>query len=147
MRYLAIAVALPVCVLTIVAASMPAGAVVTCNQQTTLPRPIPLGVSGGNINSFVKFRHQKGCSSGTLGSLVQDQSSNQFILSNNHVLADVNKAKHGELIVQPGLVDTGPYAPRRPVMRSRLSAAPSKLNSGTQKIPSMPLSPLLRQET
>ena len=114
MRYLAVAVPLPVCVLTIVAASMPAGAVVTCNQQTTLPRPIPLGVSGGNINSFVKFRHQKGCSSGTLGSLVQDQSNNQFILSNNHVLADVNKAKHGEFVVQPGLVDTGPVCTKTP---------------------------------
>lgn len=46
------------------------------------------------------------CFSGTLGSMVQDQSSNQYILSNNHVLADTNKAKPGELIVQPGLVDT-----------------------------------------
>ena len=87
---------------------MPAGAFVTCDQTSSLPRPIPLGVSGGNINSFVKFHHQQACFSGTLGSLVQDQNSNQFILSNNHVLADVNKAKRGQLIVQPGLIDVGP---------------------------------------
>jgi hypothetical protein len=36
----------------------------------------------------------------------QDQNANEFILSNNHVLADVNLAKPGQLIVQPGLVDT-----------------------------------------
>jgi Peptidase family S64 len=93
-------------VLAIGAASMPAGAFIDCSQQSTLTRPIPLGVSGGNISSFLKIHHQKFCSSGTLGSLVQDQSNNQFILSNNHVLADVNKAKRGQLIVQPGLVDT-----------------------------------------
>jgi hypothetical protein len=93
---------------------MPAGAVITCNQTTRQSRPILLGVSGGNINSFVTFHGRKGCTSGTIGSLVQDQSNNQFILSNNHVLADVNKAKHGELIVQPGLVDTGPVCTKTP---------------------------------
>lgn len=82
---------------------MAAGAIITCDQQSTLTRPIPLGVSGGNINSFFKIHRQKVCAGGTLGSMVQDQSNNQFILSNNHVLADINKAKPGELIVQPGL--------------------------------------------
>ena len=85
---------------------MPAAAFIDCSQQSTLTRPIELGVSGGNINSFLKMHRQKFCFSGTLGALVQDQSSNQFILSNNHVLANVNKAKRGQLIVQPGLVDT-----------------------------------------
>ncbi|WP_425163506.1 hypothetical protein [Candidatus Binatus sp.] len=88
--------------LAIGAASMPAGAV-TCDQQTTLPRPIPLGVSGGNINAFEKMHHQEFCFGGTLGSMVQDSSDNQYILSNNHVLADINKATPGDLIVQPGL--------------------------------------------
>jgi hypothetical protein len=101
-KYQAIAAALAVCVLAIGAASMPARAV-TCNQQTTLPRPIPLGVSGGNINSF--SNHSKFCFGGTLGSLVQDGSNNQFILSNNHVLADTNKATPGDLIVQPALAE------------------------------------------
>jgi len=36
---------------------------------------------------------------------VQDGNGKKFILSNNHVLADVNKAKRGDLIVQPGLAD------------------------------------------
>jgi hypothetical protein len=66
-------------------------------------RPIELGVSGGNIHSFTK--NHKFCFSGTLGSMVQDGNGKQFILSNNHVLADTNKAKHGDLILQPGLAD------------------------------------------
>ena len=85
--------------------SMPAGALPTCDQQSTLTRPIELGVSGGNINSTIKVGRERGCFSGTLGSLVQDSNSVQYILSNNHVLADVNKAKKGQLIIQPGLVD------------------------------------------
>ena len=86
---------------------MPAGAF-NCNQQSTLTRPIELGVSGGNIDAFGGSGRHKFCFSGTLGSLVQDSSNNQYILSNNHVLADINKAKRGQLIVQPGLVDTEP---------------------------------------
>jgi hypothetical protein len=104
-KYSAIAAALAVGVLAIGAASTPAGAVPTCNQQTTLPRPIELGVSGGNINSFGGSGKHRFCFDGTLGSLVQDSSNNQYILSNNHVLADINKAKPGQLIVQPGLAE------------------------------------------
>ena len=37
--------------------------------------------------------------------MVEDATSNEYILSNNHVLADQNKAKRGQLIVQPGLAD------------------------------------------
>ena len=40
------------------------------------------GVSGGNVNDISR----RFCCSGTLGSLVQDASGAQFILSNNHVL-------------------------------------------------------------
>ena len=96
-----------VCTLVIGAASMPAGAF-NCNQTTTLDRPIELGVSGGNINSFGGSGGRRFCFSGTLGSLVGDMTNTQYVLSNNHVLADFNKAKPGQLIVQPGLVDTGP---------------------------------------
>ncbi len=46
--------------------------------------------------------------------MVQDSSNLQYILSNNHVLADINKAKRGEMIVQPGLVDTGPPCTKIP---------------------------------
>jgi Peptidase family S64 len=72
-----------------------------CSQQETQARPISLGVSGGNINSFTGSE----CFGGTLGSMVQNRHSKQFILSNNHVLADINKAKPGQPIVQPGLLD------------------------------------------
>ena len=84
---------------------MPAGAFINCNQQSTLPRPFDLGVSGGSINNFGRIGNQRACFSGTLGSLVGDMSDTQFILSNNHVIADTNRAKKGELIVQPGLAE------------------------------------------
>jgi hypothetical protein len=106
--------AIAVCTLTIGAASMPAGAFINCDQQSKQTRPIELGVSGGNINSFGRSGGRRFCFSGTLGSLVQDSSNNQYILSNNHVLADTNKAKRGQLIVQPGLVDTGPVCTKMP---------------------------------
>ena len=68
------------------------------------PRPIPLGTSGGNI----KDSSRSFCCSGTLGSLVQDKDSVQYILSNNHVLARTNRAIIGETIIQPGLIDQIP---------------------------------------
>ena len=37
--------------------------------------------------------------------MVQDGSNNQFILNNNHVLADINKATPGDPIVQPALAE------------------------------------------
>ena len=74
-------------------------------QQTALTRPIELGTSGGNIKSLIKTKHTRGCFSGTLGSMVEDADENEYILSNNHVLADTNKAKPGQLILQPGLID------------------------------------------
>ena len=114
MTYKTKGAALVACMLAIGVASMPqnASAVDVCSampptQQTALTRPIPLGISGGNNNGFIKRRNGsiKGCVSGTLGSMVQDASNDQFILSNNHVLADINKATPGQLIVQPGLAD------------------------------------------
>ena len=104
--------ALVACALALGVASMPQSASAQCDvapppQQTALPRPIPLGISGGNIKSSIKIGKERGCFSGTLGSMVEDTDGNQFILSNNHVLADQNRAKPGELIVQPGRVDLG----------------------------------------
>ncbi len=114
MRYLTKAAVWAVCLLAIGVASIPQSASAQCNQQSTLIRPIPLGVSGGNINSTIKIGRARGCFSGTLGSMVQDADSNQYILSNNHVLADQNKAKPGQLIVQPGLVDIEPPCLKAP---------------------------------
>jgi len=72
-------------------------------------RPSLLGISGGNYNRLSGTT----CCTGTLGGLVHDLKGNQYVLSTNTVLARVStstgikKAKAGEEIVQPGLVDTG----------------------------------------
>jgi hypothetical protein len=58
------------------------------------------GVSGGNVNDASRSF----CCSGTLGSLVTD-GTNQYILSNNHVLARSDQAVGGEDVSQPGLID------------------------------------------
>ena len=68
------------------------------------PFPIQLGTSGGNINDISGGF----CYGGTLGALVKDASGNQYILSNNHVLARTNVATAGEDIIQPGLIDQTP---------------------------------------
>ena len=68
------------------------------------PFPIQLGTSGGNINDSSKAF----CYGGTLGALVEDASGNQYILSNNHVLARTNAAALGEDVIQPGLIDQSP---------------------------------------
>ena len=73
-------------------------------HQVDQPFPIQLGTSGGNINDSSKGF----CYGGTLGALVEDMSGNQYILSNNHVLARTNLAKIGEGIIQPGLIDQSP---------------------------------------
>jgi hypothetical protein len=70
-------------------------------EQSSL---IQLGTSGGNINDSSKGF----CYGGTLGALVEDGSGNQYILSNNHVLARTNTAASGEDIIQPGLIDQSP---------------------------------------
>ena len=103
-----------VCVVALGVAMMPQSALaqipMACTvtpepQQMALTRPIELGTSGGNIKSIIKTKHTRGCFSGTLGSMVEDADENEYILSNNHVLADTNKAKPGQLILQPGLID------------------------------------------
>lgn len=60
------------------------------------------GVSGGNVND----RSSRFCCSGTLGALLTD-GTNQYILSNNHVLGRSDQAVAGEDISQPGMIDIG----------------------------------------
>ncbi|MGW7515545.1 hypothetical protein ACWGJ2_08115 [Streptomyces sp. NPDC054796] len=75
-------------------------------------RPCPSGFSVGNVR----------VTAGTLGSVVYDllpdatvdppapglgSPSRFYILSNNHVLADSNRAQPGSAIVQPGVFDGG----------------------------------------
>lgn len=71
-------------------------------NQVKQPFPISLGTSGGNVHDITA----RFCCSGTLGALVTDGTT-QYILSNNHVLADSDTATVGDNISQPGLVDVG----------------------------------------
>ncbi|MGA8108962.1 MAG: hypothetical protein WB974_05985 [Acidobacteriaceae bacterium] len=70
-----------------------------------------LGTSGGNDGDFDTYQDQNGdsyvadCCGGTLGALVQDPQGNEYILSNNHVLAESDQGHVGDTIDQPGLID------------------------------------------
>jgi len=74
---------------------------------------IALGTSGGNDNDYDTYQDHEGtsyiadCCGGTLGALVEDTARNQYILSNNHVLAESDQAKIGDTIDEPGLIDNG----------------------------------------
>jgi hypothetical protein len=75
-------------------------------HQAQSSTPVPLGSSGGNNNDYDTLGNQiVDCCSGTLGSLIQDSGSHQYILSNNHVLARSDHASVGDTIIQPGLID------------------------------------------
>lgn len=60
-------------------------------------RPLKIGssISHGQVTA------------GTLGCFVKDARGRTLILSNNHVMANSNKAKVGDLICQPGTADGG----------------------------------------
>ena len=81
-------------------------------HQAQLRTPIQLGSSGGNNNDYDTQGNQiVDCCGGTLGSLIQDSSDRQYLLSNNHVLARSDQASVGDAIIQPGLIDNNctPY--------------------------------------
>jgi len=76
------------------------------SHQGELPGPVELGGSGGNNNDFdLSGSTIVDCCSGTLGSLIQDSTGRQYLLSNNHVLARSDHASVGDAIVAPGLID------------------------------------------
>jgi hypothetical protein len=59
------------------------------------------------IPSGVSVGHYK-VTAGTLGTIVKDRTTSElFILSNNHVLANCNDAVPGDAILQPGAIDGG----------------------------------------
>lgn len=74
---------------------------ITSPNQLAQNLPIKLGTSGGNVNNIDSTE----CASGTLGSLVT-RAGTQYILSNNHILADMDAGNIGDAIIQPGLIDT-----------------------------------------
>lgn len=69
-------------------------------HQVLQTPPIALGTSGGNVNDISRAF----CCSGTLGALVSSGSTD-YILSNNHVLADSDTGHSGDPISQSGLID------------------------------------------
>jgi hypothetical protein len=72
-------------------------------------RPIQLGTSGGNAEDFESDGEFITCFGGTLGGLLQMGSAREtqnFVLSNNHVLARANKARRGDDVIQPALLDS-----------------------------------------
>jgi hypothetical protein len=64
---------------------------------TARKRPCPAGYSCGHYR----------ITAGTLGAYFRDRDGKTVILSNNHVLANENKAKLGDPIWQPGRYDRG----------------------------------------
>jgi hypothetical protein len=75
-------------------------------HQAQWPGPVQLGGSGGNNNDYDTQGNQiVDCCSGTLGALLRDSDNNQYLLSNNHVLARSDQAGVGDAIVAPGLID------------------------------------------
>ena len=73
--------------------------VIPVGDLVAAARPTPCGVSVGHY----------AITAGTLGCLVKkhDDDDNLFILSNNHVLADCDRAHIGDLILEPGPDDGG----------------------------------------
>lgn len=71
----------------------------TSGQTQERCRPAPNGVSVGHAD----------ITAGTIGAIVTTDGTDQFILSNNHVLADGNSANAGDPILQPGAFDGGSY--------------------------------------
>jgi hypothetical protein len=82
-------------------------------NQTAQTGAIALGSSGGNDNDYDTYQDADGesyvadCCGGTLGALVEDAKKNQYILSNNHVLAESDQGKAGDTIDEPGMIDDG----------------------------------------
>lgn len=66
---------------------------------------ILLGSSGGNINASSQSGNTLTCCGGTLGALL-DNGGTQYVLSNNHVMADSDLGKAGDAITEPGIIDT-----------------------------------------
>jgi hypothetical protein len=79
-------------------------------NQSAQASLVQLGASGGNNNDADTSDSANGafindCCGGTLGALVRDEIGGQYILSNNHVLAESDQARIGDAIVQPALID------------------------------------------
>jgi hypothetical protein len=75
------------------------------DPKARFPRPVPIGVSAGNLNDLVYYRTF--CTTGTLGARLKGTDNNYYALSNNHVFAVENMGQIGDPVVQPGQADNG----------------------------------------
>lgn len=85
-------------------ASNSATVTIVPQNQNVQSGAIKLGSSGGNANAFSTSGNKITCCGGTLGSLLTRNGA-QFILSNNHVIANSDSAQIGDPIIQPALID------------------------------------------
>jgi len=102
-------------------------------------RPLRIGCSCGHVN----------VTAGTLGAFGTHVASGQaVILSNNHVLANENKARQGDPILQPGAYDGGKrgsdavahlldHVALRPGMNNEVDAAIAALQPGVPFEPTL----------
>jgi hypothetical protein len=83
----------------------PGGGSAETDPTKRFTRPVPIGVSAGNLNDLVYLRTV--CTTGTLGARLKGANNNYYALSNNHVFAVENQARIGDPIIQPGQADNG----------------------------------------
>ncbi|MET0463117.1 MAG: hypothetical protein ABW007_08180 [Chitinophagaceae bacterium] len=83
---------------------MPASGIIIEETGVIKPRT-PSGLHRPTFPG-ISVAHYK-VTAGTLGCFVQDEKKKIYILSNNHVLANSNKGKYKDPILQPGLMDGG----------------------------------------
>jgi hypothetical protein len=74
---------------------VPTDVIAVGEVRAAFPRPTPCGVSGANVNVVL----------GTLGCLVARNGTGRFILSNNHVLANVNRQNAAPPLVHDPILE------------------------------------------
>jgi hypothetical protein len=79
------------------------GPAVAATPTSRFARPVPIGVSTGNLNDLIYFKTF--CTAGTLGARLKGTNNKYYALSNNHVYAVENLGKVGDPIIQPGQAD------------------------------------------
>lgn len=77
------------------------GAVADPSHEWAQTPPIELGTTGANVQDLYL---NLCCTAGTLGALLTDDTDD-YVLSNNHVLARVNDAAIGEATIHPSTLD------------------------------------------
>jgi hypothetical protein len=116
--------------------SEPAPAPELTEEERRFERPVPIGVSVGNVGE---------CTAGTIGARVTD-GRQVYLLSNNHVLARENAAPIGSDVVQPGPADTSCETDPGDVLGGldrieHVAVGPDPLDPATMPDPAVPVVP------